>query len=111
MSASSTIPDPYGAIFKGVQIALLAGTTAAQISKIKQTQFSGGGSVSDGGGGASASIPQMTQGLVPTSFGDSATAPTPGLSTEIAPVQAFVVSSSITNQQQLDAQISHQSSL
>lgn len=115
LSASSAIPDPFGAIFKGVQIALLAGTTAAQISKIKKTQFSGGGSVSAGGatagGGGAASIPQMTQALVPTSFGDSATAPTTGASTEVAPVQAFVVSSSITNQQQLDATISHQSSL
>ena len=115
LSASSAIPDPFGAIFKGVQIALLAGTTAAQIAKIKKTQFAGGGSVSAGGaaagGGGSAAIPEMTQALVPTSFGDSATAPTTGSSAGIAPVQAFVVSSSITNQQQLDATISHQSSL
>ncbi len=114
LSAASTIPDPFGTIYKGVQVALLAGTTAAQIAKIKQTQFSGGGSASSGGaaaGGGTASIPQMTEALVPTSFADSATAPTTGLSTGVAPVQAFVVSSSITNQQQLDATISHQSSL
>tara|TARA_R110001583_G_scaffold39473_3_gene126428 strand:+ start:16 stop:1434 length:1419 start_codon:yes stop_codon:yes gene_type:complete len=114
LSATSTIPDPFGTIYKGVQVALLAGTTAAQIAKIKQTQFSGGGSASSGGaaaGGGAASIPQMTEALVPTSFGDSATAPTTGSSTGVAPVQAFVVSSSITNQQQLDATISHQSSL
>ena len=112
LSNSSTIPDPWGTIYKGVQIGMLAGVTAKQISKIKSTQFSGGGSVSDGGGGGgAAALPQMTQGLVPSSFGDSATAPTSGSSTEIAPVQAFVVSSSVTNQQQLDAQISHQSSL
>ena len=112
LSNSSTIPDPWGTIYKGVQIGMLAGVTAKQISKIKSEQFSGGGSVSDGGGASgSAALPQMTQGLVPSSFGDSATAPTSGSSTEIAPVQAFVVSSSVTNQQQLDAQISHQSSL
>jgi len=57
LSTPSTIPDPFGTVFKVVQIASLAATTAAQISKIKSAQFGGGasGSIgSAGGGGASA---------------------------------------------------------
>ena len=57
LSTKSTIPDPFGTVYKVVQIASLAATTAAQISKIKSAQFGGGasGSIgSVGGGGASA---------------------------------------------------------
>ena len=49
-SGASTIPQPYDAIYKGIQTAVLVATTAAQISKIKKTKFQGG-STSAGGGG------------------------------------------------------------
>lgn len=54
LSTPSTIPDPFGTVFKVVQIASLAATTAAQISKIKSAQFGGGasGSIGSAGGGS-----------------------------------------------------------
>ena len=55
-SAPSTIPQPYEAIYKAVQTALLIGTTAANISKIKNQKFQGGG------GGAMAPISSPTAG-------------------------------------------------
>ena len=36
LAAPTTIPDPFGAIFKGVQIAALAATTAIQIANIQR---------------------------------------------------------------------------
>jgi hypothetical protein len=48
LSASSVIPEPFGTIYKVAQVAALAATTIAQVSKIRSTQF-GGGSGSIGG--------------------------------------------------------------
>lgn len=50
----SAVPSPFDIPFKIAQTGILLATTVAQISKIKQQQFSGGGSVSApniGGGG------------------------------------------------------------
>tara|TARA_R110000823_G_scaffold80782_3_gene183753 strand:- start:1529 stop:3400 length:1872 start_codon:yes stop_codon:yes gene_type:complete len=50
----SAVPSPFDIPFKIAQTGILLATTVAQISKIKQQQFSGGGSVSTpniGGGG------------------------------------------------------------
>ena len=54
LGGKTTIPEPFGTAYKVAQIGILLATTVAQISKIKQQQFSGGGSVSApniGGGG------------------------------------------------------------
>ena len=53
LSAPTTLPDPIGAIYKGVQIAALAITTAAQIGKISSQQYESTSS-SIGGGGSTA---------------------------------------------------------
>lgn len=42
LSAPSTIPDPFGAIYKAARIAFLTGTTAAQIATIKSTSAAQG---------------------------------------------------------------------
>lgn len=61
LTAQSTIPEPFGSILKGVNAAIVAGTTIANISKIKSTKYGGGGSVSPdtGGGGAAAAQRSM----------------------------------------------------
>lgn len=65
LTAQSTIPEPFGSILKGVNAAIVATTTIANISKIKATKYQGGGSVSPdtgGGGGAAAtrSMPNVS---------------------------------------------------
>jgi len=114
--ASLAAPPVGLGVPAGIPGAIIAGLSgAAQAITISRQKFNSPSSASTGGaasvGSLSMSAPEMTEALVPTSFADSATAPTTGSSAGIAPVQAFVVSSSITNQQQLDATISHQSSL
>lgn len=55
---TSLLPIPLDAVYKGVQIAILAATLAAQLKKINSAKFGGGGSTiqtpSVGGGGGSA---------------------------------------------------------
>lgn len=51
LTAASVLPEPFGSIQKGIQAAVVATSTAANIAKIKATKFQGGGSVSAGGGG------------------------------------------------------------
>jgi hypothetical protein len=45
LANKSAVPTPFDVPFKAAQIGILLATTVAQISKIKQQQFSGGGSV------------------------------------------------------------------
>ena len=52
LTAQSVIPDPFGAILKGVNAAIVGATAIANIAKIKNTKYQGGG----GGGGGAASI-------------------------------------------------------
>ena len=58
LANASTIPDPFGTVYKVGQLAILSAVTTAQIAKISQQQFSGGGSASapniSGGGGTGA---------------------------------------------------------
>ena len=42
LSNASTLPDPFGTIYKVGQLGVLAATTIAQVAKIKQQQFKGG---------------------------------------------------------------------
>ncbi len=42
-AAPTTIPDPFGKIFKAIQVGALAGVFAAQVSKISSQQFARGG--------------------------------------------------------------------
>lgn len=114
ISALAAPPVGLGPV-AGIPSAIMAGLAgAAQAISISRQKFdSGSPSRASSSSVSSPSVDSsdMIEALVPTSFADSATAPTTGSSAGIAPVQAFVVSSSITNQQQLDATISHQSSL
>ena len=111
LSASSVIPDPFGAILKGVNAASIAAVGAVQISKIKSTSFGGGGSVSapnisSGGGGGS--IPSLSSGSegppsVDFSFlNDGANQNS---------VQAYVVEQDVSSSQQANQLIEDQASL
>jgi hypothetical protein len=86
LGAKSTIPQPFSTAFKVAQIGVLLATTVAQIAKIKQQQFSGGGSVSSpnvGGGGIPTISPVTnTSTLVPQ-----------------GPQQVFVTETDISNTQ------------
>jgi hypothetical protein len=58
LGQTSLLPIPLDAVYKGVQISILAATLAAQLKKINSAKFAGGGSSiqtpSLGGGGGSA---------------------------------------------------------
>lgn len=86
LGAKSTIPQPFSTAFKVAQIGVLLATTVAQIAKIKQQQFSGGGSVSSpnvGGVGVPTISPVTnTSTLVPQE-----------------PTQVFVTETDISNTQ------------
>ena len=82
----SAVPSPFDIPFKVAQTGILLATTVAQIAKIKQQQFSGGGSVSSpnvGGGGIPTISPVTnTSTLVPQE-----------------PTQVFVTETDISNTQ------------
>ena len=68
-TSKSTIPQPFDAIYRGVQTAFLVGTTAANIAKIKSSTFQGSTPPTQqtppsGGGGGGGQTPTFT----PTSF-------------------------------------------
>lgn len=58
LTAQSTIPEPFGTILKGFNAVMVAGTTKANIAKIKSATYQGGSPSPDtasAGGGSSAS--------------------------------------------------------
>ena len=69
-TAKSTIPQPFDAIYRGVQTALLVGITAANIAKIKASTFQGTtppSATDTGGGGGGGAAPEAPT-FTPTSF-------------------------------------------
>lgn len=99
-SAPTSIPDPYGSIYKGVMTGLLAVTTSAQIRQIEKTQYqSSGGSTSASGGGASGGGGDI---ITPefNVVGDSGENQLAGLGQQ--PIEAYVVSGNVTTAQSLD---------
>lgn len=59
LTAQSVIPEPFGTILKGINAGIVAGTTIANIAKIKSTKF-------DGGGGGGASAPTVRPPSIPS---------------------------------------------
>ena len=100
LSNASTIPDPFGTIYKVGQLAILSAVTTAQIAKISQQQFSGGGSPSapaiSGAGGGAPSLGAITNTstLVPQEA-----------------QQVFVTETDITNTQNKVAVIENQATI
>ena len=101
-TAKSTIPQPFDAIYRGVQTAFLVGTTAANIAKIKASTFQGStpptqeAPPSGGGGGAATT---ETPTFQPTQFfGLGQTVA--GMSPEAGgPTRVYVTEGDISNTQ------------
>jgi hypothetical protein len=97
LAAKSVLPEPFGAIARGVNATMIGATTAATISKIAQTQFggtTGSMSVSGGAGGNAPMTPsvpiqqtvtQLNQGTI-NALGNQA-------------IKAYVLESDVTNSQ------------
>ena len=114
LTQPSVLPSPFDWIVKGINAVALGIATAVQIKNIDKQQFEGGGGAvsstpSTGGGAvstaptapklASIAAPQITQGIAQN--------PTNQIAQTLAqssnkPVQAYVVSTSVSSQQSLD---------
>ena len=86
LANASTIPDPFGTIYKVGQLAILSAVTTAQIAKISQQQFQSGGS---------APSPSISRGGAPS------LTPVTNTSTLVPqePQQVFVTETDITQTQ------------
>lgn len=108
LTQPSTLPSPFDWIVKGVNAAALAVATAVQIKNIDRAQFEGSGG---SGAGATAAIP--TYGGAPAAMASpqlnvaQQSSPNQQIAQTLAqaanrPIKAYVVSSDVSNQQQLD---------
>ena len=102
----------------GIPGAAIAGITgAAQIATIAKTRFDGGGAtspdapVTGGGSGSSGSMGSQLDALIPDNIAPSATSPNSEAGGGQPPVKAYVVSREVTNAQELDMTLAHQSQL
>jgi hypothetical protein len=95
LSAKSVLPEPFGAIARGVNAGMIGATTALTVSKIAQTQFGGTAANMSGASGGSApmsptipvqnTITQLNQGTI-NALGNQA-------------IKAYVLESDVTNSQ------------
>jgi hypothetical protein len=95
-------PLPFG---RFIEAGMAAASGAVSIAKIAGTQFGGfGGGGSNGGGGNNPSSPNnnMTQGVITPNFNIVGNNGQNQLGQLGSPIQAYVVSSDMTSQQQLD---------
>ena len=108
MAALAAPPVGYGSSPAGIAASITAGLLGAtQIAAISKQQF-GATASTDTGGSATTSF---TRALTPENFATSATTPTGNNMGNQEPLRAYVVSTEMTSQQQLDAQLSHRSRL
>jgi len=105
LTAQSTIPEPFGSILKGVNAAIVATTTIANISKIKATKYGGGGSISpDTGGGGGAAAAQRSMPNVSFTGGNNQNTVSAGGATDTSmTVTAVVSETEITDVQNKNA--------
>jgi len=103
LTAQSVVPEPFGTILKAANAVAIGISTGANIAKIKNSKFEGGGSVSSSGGSVSA--PSMP---MPNVSEPSLTA-TAGLAgsgtTDTKPNKVYVLDSDITAQQNQSAKV------
>jgi hypothetical protein len=104
LTAQSTIPEPFGSILKGVNAAIVAGTTIANIAKIKSTKYGGGGSVSPDTGGGGAAAAQRSMPNVSFTGGNNQNTVSAGGATDTSmTVTAVVSETEITDVQNKNA--------
>lgn len=118
LTQPSVLPSPFDWIVKGINAVALGIATAVNIKKIDAVQFEGGGSSASAGstgvsGGATSAAtpniptPQIAQAIAPQVQTGVAQNPTTQITRTLAqttqkPVEAFVVSTTVSSQQQLD---------
>ena len=109
---SQLIPgDPSSPIRAAIAAGISTAAGLANVAKISKTKFNAGGSSGGGSGSRGASIPTPQSigsdvgALVPETAGIDLT------TTEVPPVQAYVISNKISNAQALDAELAIQSTL
>ena len=118
LTQPSVLPSPFDWIVKGINAVALGIATAVNIKKIDAVKFDGGGSAASAGstgvsgGAASAATPniptpQIAQAIAPQVQTGMAQNPATQITRTLAqttqkPVEAFVVSTSVSSQQQLD---------
>jgi hypothetical protein len=115
LTQPSVLPSPADWIVKGINAAALAVATAVNIKKIDATKFEGGGSSSSSTGVSSTSTPapvlptapKIAALAAPQIVQGVAANPTQQIAQTLAqttqkPVEAYVVSTSVTSQQSLD---------
>lgn len=95
LSAKSVLPEPFGAIARGVNAGMIGATTALTVSKIAQTQFGGNAANMSTASGGSApmsptipvqqTVTQLNQGTI-NALGNQA-------------IKAYVLESDVTNSQ------------
>jgi hypothetical protein len=94
-------PLPFG---RFIEAGMAAASGAVSIAKIAGTQFGGFDTGKSGGGGNNPSTPNnnMTQGVITPNFNIVGNNGQNQLGQLGSPIQAYVVSSDMTSQQQLD---------
>jgi len=112
MGGVATIPGPFGVALGAVLAGIVGVAGYSNIQKIRNSQpgGGGGGSPTMGGGGApSISAPPSFSLVNPLTGGEEAIAGAIGQETE--PMKAYVVSSDMTSQQELDRNIEQNSTI
>jgi len=114
LTQPSTLPSPFDFIVKGINVAALAISTAANIKKIDQTQFESAGSSSSVAAPATPTFSAPQQAQVPN-IGASVVS-SEGRIGQIVnsattqqgsrPIQTYVVGTQVSSQQQLDRRVS-----
>ena len=104
IKSSTSIPQPFGAIFAAAQIAALAVSTRSALQEINSAQPGSGG----GGGG---STPGPT--TVPNGSSAGSISPTiaPQLTSTTEPIKAYVLSGDVTSGQQADNRLNQRRTL
>lgn len=97
-SQFTPIPTPDSPIRGGIAAGIAVAAGLANVAKISQQKFEGGGSVGGGGGGTGGSIPSMSPSF--NVVGNSGMNQLAQI--QQTPVQAFVVSGEVTSAQALD---------
>jgi len=104
IKSSTSIPQPFGAIFAAANIAALAVSTRSALQEINSAQPGSGG----GGGGATPGPTTIPNG---SSAGSLTPTIAPQLSSGSEPIKAYVLSGDVTSGQQADTRLNQRRTL
>lgn len=104
IKSSTSIPQPFGAIFAAAQIAALAVSTRSALQEINSAQPGSGG----GGGGSTPGPTTVPNG---SSAGSISSTVAPQLTSSTEPIKAYVLSGDVTSGQQADNRLNQRRTL